>query len=303
MSSSLSQEATGEQLRRLRWSKLTASTQPRAGTHTNRTATLVGFRVYHTTDAGLLFSLQSHTWRQLGRVLNGISGGHAAELAADKIYYFGRGVGEVLGYDTVLEKAARVKRRGDGPRGIAGMSAVFAPWRSEIVTFGGRGRRHCVNTTYAFNVESKTWKKLEMRGMAPDPRDSPAAAILGTKMFIYGGYGAAGPLGDLWIAELKNSTRSRWSLVRVDGNAPTSRRMPSLYCLGDVLLVFGQKRQGHADKFDTYLPAEGRWLSEELGQVGETDEHQFSLMDSIGVAVSTGIVCFTRVGVYKLSPE
>ena len=111
------------------------------------------------------------------------------------------------------------------------MAAAFAPWRDEIVTFGGFSFQF-TNEVHAFHVESKTWKKLELNGKPPERRNAAAALICGKKMFVYGGYSISGyPLGDLWIADLSNSMRPSWSLAQ----APNGYFYDRVGCRGWLL--------------------------------------------------------------------
>lgn len=309
----LAQEAAVKQLR-LNWKRLDDEAPDFVGKQRRGTVTLVGHRVFYASKGGRLsvFSLQNHTWIALGKVLKGLDRGHSAQLVADKIYYFGLQVGGPLGnigglegvieYDILSGETNKIQNCGEEPPGKLWMSSVFAPWRNEIISFGGTNvSRQSLNLTHAFNVETKVWKRIEMRGKLPGPKAAPAAAIYGTKMYVYGGYPYLGqPSGDLRIAELGNFVAPFWTQVKVNGEVPPGQSLPSVNFLGGLLVVLGGSRRTEG-RIQIFVPQERIWHTEFNNQSVEGDEPPNDTSDHLGLTLSTGILYFTQVGIYELS--
>ena len=47
-------------------------------------------------------------------------------------------------------------------------------------------------------------------GVAPEPRASHDAALLGGDVYLFGGSGADGPLADLWLLDGAGATHDRF---------------------------------------------------------------------------------------------
>ena len=289
---------------KLWWKRLADPIPEFAGGQCRGTVTLVGSEVYYASTQGRLavFSLKQKTWRTLGKVLMEAKRGYQAQLAGDKIYYFGEGLPGMVEYDTVLVEAESIA---DSPAGYAWMATAFAPWRKEIISFGGFNRDYRrINTTHAFNVESKTWKQLEMRGEPPARRSTHAAVIYGTKMYVFGGYGRGEqPLYDMWIAELRNHSSPTWSMARVKGDAPVKMcATPSVHLLRNQLVAFGINTLSDCGNLHIYFIREGRWQIKAIPQ-GAVNIDRKTAKQHLGLNISTGILYFTRTGIYLLSIE
>ena len=242
-------------------------------------AILVGDRIYVAKRYYLAALLcKDGTWLNYTLYIKSIgtlnlSSGHVAELAEDKIYYFGGGkFNGLVEVDIVLLKrmddpsidleytVREVEMFNQGPSARAYMSSVFAEWRNLIITFGGRNRRtkQFSNDVHALDLETKAWTKLVLRGEAPLPRSAHAAMLLGTTMYIYGGFIADNYLGDLWIAELGNQCAPYWSMVKTVGPSPPPRIFARLNNLNGVLILFGGFEQKHRE-LQVYVPKENEW--------------------------------------------
>lgn len=273
-------------------------------------AVLVGDSVYWSAAEGGLwvFSRRNFQWNLLDTYLHGLRRWHVAELVHEKIYYFGEtSMQKIIEYDIVLESTREIAGFKESPLGREFMSAVFAPWRKEIVTFGGflrRGGRS--NETHGFNVESRSWTKLKLRGKPPEPRTVHAATLCGTKMYIFGGFTTGDRLlGDLWVAELGKFSVPYWSRPQIEGPTPTPRSLAALNNLNGVLVLFGgylrERAQTAQTDLDIYLEEEQKWHNrlgskvEVLGiSPGKTAQH-------LGVTTSEGILYFTPSGIFMLS--
>ena len=305
MSQTPAREATGSHLC-LQWKKLGNRSPVIVSSERTGTVTLVGDRVFHARGGGHLYmlSLQDYTWTKLDNIFEGIHKGHAAQLAFDKLYYFGHGIDGVLEFDVVLESARLIKGETKLPGGNLWMSAVFAPWRKQIIAFGGYDRSYRrMNTTQAFNVESETWTLIEMRGTPPEPRTGHAAATYGTNMYVCGGYGVNGrALGDLWIGELRNSVAPIWSLVKINGNSLTKFQLPSLTYLSNCFVLSGGIR-GPTENLHIYFLHENSWHDRYSSQLMMYNQQPPIDNDHLALTLTTGILYFTDYGIYLLSAE
>lgn len=230
-----------------------------------------------------------------------------AQLAGDKIFYFGGTNPNMIEYDTVLAVARRLQLEpgNPGPCRREWMSAVFTPWRQEIVTFGGyiNGRQRRSHETHTFNVHTKTWKKLELRGERPAERTGHGAAVCGTKMYIYGGYNWRGQvLNDICIAELSNAVVPFWSYPRVNGRVPASRPHPSLSCFNGVLVVYGDVHPSSPD-LEVFLPWESTWHGKYSANVVVENDPKLLVKEHLAVTLTDGIAYLTEHGVYCLQQQ
>ena len=273
--------------------------------------TLLGGKVYWAGGSGVLtaFSFDNLRWQTLGKPLLGISMTHVAELADEKIYFYG-GVGStaLVEYDTVLGAAREVETARTGPSGRRWMTAVFAPWRREIIYFGGihRAGESRMNDTHAFNVDSQSWKELGLRGTPPQARTGHSAVIHEKKMYIYGGFNDDFEyLGDLWIAELSSLAAQTWSLVVTRGSLPTNRTVAALNNLNGRLVVFGgfcrDYNVRHA--MSVFFPKTQEWKSRDGGEVRVAGSRPGDTTNHLSVTLSRGILYFTPSGIFLLSEE
>ena len=209
-------------------------------------------------------------------------------------------------YDVVLGHAIEVVTDEERPFGKMCLTSVYAPWRNEMITFGGYIRRHETqsNETHAFNAESNSWKLLELRGQQPEARSLHAAALYGTKMYIYGGKGTGNRyLGDLWIAELSDQRAQSWSQPIIRGTAPSGRIHTSLRVLKGLLVVFGGRKTTEGADRDTevYIPKLNSWHGQNSSLVRVRGNPPNDTAYHRGLSVSDGILYLTRSGIYKLS--
>lgn len=293
---------------RFTWRKLAGNTRERGRIY-EATVILVGDSVYWATaGAGLwVFSRRSLRWNHHRKYLRGLTRLHVAELANDKIYYFyGDHIPIIVEYDIVRARSKGITTFKKGPLGREFMSTVFAPWRKEIITFGGfvrRGGRS--NETHGLNIESRTWTKLKLRGKQPEPRTVHAAALRGTKMYIFGGFTTGDRLlSDLWVAELGNFCAPYWSRPQIEGLTPAPRSLAALNNLNGVLVLFGgypeERRQ---TELQTYLAEENWWYESSGSTVEVHGEPPERSGDLLGVTTSEGILYFTTEGIFLLSRQ
>lgn len=308
MSQPLRQDAAVTQPR-FRCCKLADRTPRFVGGHFRGTVTLVGHKVWYATreDRLSVFSLKTYTWKAISKTFMGANRGHQAELGFDKVYYL-TAKGGVVEYDPVLNEARLLMSETNGASrsggGLSWMSAVFAPWRSEIISFGGYDRYvRRTNSVQAFNVESKTWKEIEMRGKPPEPRTSPAAVMCGTKMYVFGGFNLEGhPIGDLWIAELSSFVAPTWTLAKTCGNDLFKTRTPSIKYFSNCLVVFGEAAR-FAENLQIFSRKEGGWHNQDGSQIVVNWDAAITPHEPLALTLHTGILYFTGSGIFLLSAE
>lgn len=80
-----------------------------------------------------------------------------------------------------------------------------------MVLFGGAtgdtGKYSMTGETYLFNVLTKTWTKLNVKGVPPSPRAAHAATnVEQNQMVVYGGATGGGSLAsdDLYLLDMRN---------------------------------------------------------------------------------------------------
>ena len=272
--------------------------------------TLLGDNVYWVRSEGNLavLSFQSYRWQELGSCLLGIGDWHIAQLVEDKIYYFGgNGSTALVAYDTVLCFASEVETQNTPPSGRKFMTAVFASWRNEIITFGGLNDRfQRLNETHGFNVVFKTWKEIEMRGELPQPRTGHSAVCCGTKMYVFGGVNnAARLMGDLWIAELRNAVAPFWAKLKItNGSFPRERSLATFNAFQGMLVLYGGF--GENIKVDqdlqVFLPGLKRWQGAGMNVKVDGSFPSVTYKHN-GLTTSKGILFFNDEGIHLLSEE
>ena len=273
------------------------------------TVTQVGSDVYLCKMRGHLsvFSCRTWSWTNYGHCLLGLGIWHVAELAEDKIYFFGgNGSNEVVEYDIVLKQAREVATYNESATARDFMVSGFASWRNDIVTFGGivQEAGTLSNEMHALNVETLSWKRLELRGEQPEPRYFHSATMCEKKMYIYGGCDENRELlPDLWVADFANLRAPSWSKAQVNGNNVLGRTEAALNHLEGLIVVLG----GYDDtdniqrQLQIYSSASNRWHDQDSYGVEVTGAAPGESTFYHGVSTSDGILYFTHVGVYRLS--
>ena len=303
------QSGSAEKRIRLRWKRVTGLSG--SMTYMGGSITIAGSRVYVAGSKGNLDVLSRRKWRWnwLGNQLLGLSAWHIAQLVDDKIYYFASNHSpSMVEYDTVLLIAKEIDPGKESPLGNLYMTSVFASWRKEIINFGGalawnaRGS----NETHAFHVDSRSWKKLVLKGRPPQGRVNAASTLHGSKMYIYGGYDMdANILGDLWIAELGSYRVPFWSRPMVNGFPPICRAPATLHSFNGFLVLYG----GHSEVGNTqtevaiFVPGINTWQDEAAAQIDVKGQSPKSVSYQLGVTTSEGLLYVTSIGTYLLSQE
>eukprot|EP00516_Mucochytrium_quahogii_P012817 CAMPEP_0203796920 /NCGR_PEP_ID=MMETSP0100_2-20121128/8283_1 /ASSEMBLY_ACC=CAM_ASM_000210 /TAXON_ID=96639 /ORGANISM=" , Strain NY0313808BC1" /LENGTH=329 /DNA_ID=CAMNT_0050702053 /DNA_START=1604 /DNA_END=2593 /DNA_ORIENTATION=- len=87
---------------------------------------------------------------------------------------------------------------------------------------------------------SGEWSQVEVKGEAPEPRVGHAQAVIGDKLYVFGGRQGVTmeekPLGDLFCFDTKSKT---WSACGTQGDSPCPRSFHQMVSVGKRLFVFG----------------------------------------------------------------
>ena len=283
---------------------------------------LVGDRVYAINSLGVPSFLSRRTgeWISLPMPEDLLIGSdHAGDLVDDKIYVTGGEITDcVVEFDLALESIARVESFGDtmGPTERKSMTALYTAWRREIVFFGGHTAPEELdveieeslvlsNETYSFNVDSKSWQLLQLKGGPPLSRTGHAAVIKGFNMYVYGGYNHMERyLREVWIAHLNTRARPYWSMPRVEGRVPPGRVRATFNNLAGYLVLFGgySRNEDIQTRVDLYCPSKSRWITgvstegwrrDSMSSVEVTDTCPRYTGFPLGIEVSEGVLIFT----------
>ncbi len=151
---------------------------------------------------------------------------------------------------------------GEAPAPRRDAVLVYDFIRDRLILFGGRSTA-ALNDTWAFDLESRTWRELvPPEGLRPPARYGAVAGLDSSNDRLLVATGAAGPgryLNDLWQFDLKTDS---WSEVVVEGDLPPERAgaVGGIYSYGTDLYL-SQGRTGDGCLADTwvYTPEENRW--------------------------------------------
>eukprot|EP01018_Ginkgo_biloba_P014162 Gb_08826 [translate_table: standard] len=106
-----------------------------------------------------------------------------------------------------------------------------------IVVFGGyRASMGHLNELWILDLQQKTWTLPEYFGTPPSPRRGHTAAVIGNRMFVFGGYDGTRHFSDLHALDLQTM---EWKCITTQGESPTSRRHHSLISVGRQLILYG----------------------------------------------------------------
>ena len=157
-------------------------------------------------------------------------------------------------YDMVLGEWTLVDAKSP-PRARAMCSGELID-EARFVLFGGYdlAAQLFLNETWVFDVRASVWSQVDVQGQAPCPRwthESCASEDSGRDVqdvFIYGGYGGAGLLADLFILHCRR-TGYRWSRPKVSGVIPPAMNGNRMTYFGGKILLSGGSGNGNGQHF------------------------------------------------------
>lgn len=136
----------------------------------------------------------------------------------------------------------RAAKRGNTPCKRWGHSVVLH--QNNMYIFGGSGNTTSTRnweTIYILNCENFDWEKClpydNTNTQYPEPRDSHAATLIGSQMYLFGGSNGDVPLNDLFSF---NFATKAWNIVNTVGDPPSPREGHSGVALMDrYFFIFG----------------------------------------------------------------
>ncbi|KAK7491008.1 hypothetical protein BaRGS_00017704, partial [Batillaria attramentaria] len=142
------------------------------------------------------------------------------------------------------------------------------------------------------NTTEHRWSNPEFQGTAPSPRSGHAAALLGNKLYIFGGQCGAQVMNDLHCLDLRE--RPKWSELESSAEVPQARYFHSLTAVDkDRLLLFGGlTARGPLDDLWLLTPQtpEVQWLQLRTGTSFSRHYHTACCTQSGNVLVFGGSV-------------
>lgn len=92
------------------------------------------------------------------------------------------------------------------------------------------------NDIWYFDLVTHIWYPIAAVGYIPLPRESPGATLVDDTLYIFGGRGANGTLGDLCAFRIHSK---RWYTFENMGQPPTPRYGATLTLVENKIYVFG----------------------------------------------------------------
>ena len=161
--------------------------------------------------------------------VEGASAGLADDDGRDDV------AGPLRGLDLEWEEP---KTHGTAPGPCNMHTADFIePLRQVLVFRGGDGREY-LNDLHALDVDSMTWRNMEgsLRGEPPFARANHSSAVIGHRLFIFGGWDGQKRLNDIHVLDTSTWT---WHEAVPRGSAPHPRAGMTFANLRDRLFLFG----------------------------------------------------------------
>lgn len=174
---------------------------------------------------------------------------------------------------------------GDLPR--CRSSAAMAAVGKSLHLFGGLNcESGWLDDFHVFDTETNIWKQAQASGHKPSPRDKVSSAVVGNKIYFFGGFG---PLSEVqvqkalhnrdssdeddsdddqtakfgWFNDLFifDTTSKTWSKVEHPiANSPSPRAASSMCSVGSSLLVFGGRdKEGRCNDLHIFDTASSAW--------------------------------------------
>ena len=103
-----------------------------------------------------------------------------------------------------------IEVNGDIPQARFGHTITLVS-KTKVVLFGGAtgdtGKYSMTGETYMFNIMTKTWQKLSVKGVPPSPRAAHSATnVESMQMVVYGGATGGGGFAsdDLYLLDMRH---------------------------------------------------------------------------------------------------
>ncbi|KAL0363221.1 UNVERIFIED_CONTAM: tRNA wybutosine-synthesizing protein 2/3/4 [Sesamum calycinum] len=121
-----------------------------------------------------------------------------------------------------------------------------------IYVIGGRADpMNILNEVWVFSNAKKEWKLLPCSGTLFRPRHRHTAAVVGSKIYVFGGIDNDAVLSSLYVFD---TDTFEWSEIEIQGDQPGPRHSHSMDASGSKLYIFGgyngEKALGDLYSFD-----------------------------------------------------
>ena len=163
---------------------------------------------------------------------------HTTTLVGERLLVLGASSGGTFKEMHVLDIDALAWQpiEGDGQAPIARSRHTSTLVGKDLLCFGGVGGGRPLNDLYVLQTGGKGlyWTEPPVNGVPPNPRVGHASALVGTKMFVFGGHDGKTCLNDVHILVTMN-----WRVVPAKGGRPNPRVSPTLTHVGNKLVLLG----------------------------------------------------------------
>lgn len=154
------------------------------------------------------------------------------------------------------------------PPGPSNMhTADWIEEKQEIFLFRGGDGKIYDNSVSAFNVSTSTWRSVETAGEKPTIRANHASCVVGSNLFIFGGWNGKVRNATLHVLDT-SATTPQWSTPSINGSKPMPRAGCTITSIRGMVFLFGGS--GPADSFNdfyVYNPATQEWKEAISGHV------------------------------------
>ncbi|KAK2644488.1 hypothetical protein Ddye_019683 [Dipteronia dyeriana] len=142
-----------------------------------------------------------------------------------------------------------------------------------MFVIGGRGDPlNILSDVWVFSVADNEWRLLECTGSAFPPRHRHAAAVVGSKLYVFGGLTDNAISSSIHVLDTDNL---QWKELSVSGEWPCARHSHSMVAYGSQIYIFGghngDKILGDLYSFDVHKCL---WKKEEVA--GKSPHARFS---------------------------
>ena len=106
-------------------------------------------------------------------------------------------------------------------------------WASakKIVLFGGLDRKTRFADLWTYDTSARAWVEIVTEGEAPPPRAHHCATMVGSTLYVFGGYGGNGKVySDIWSIDLapeapdeEGAPAPTWTCMQLKGKGPSPR--------------------------------------------------------------------------------
>lgn len=143
-------------------------------------------------------------------------------------------------------------------------SCVYEDGPSMVVYGGYRSEVGLLSEVWVLDLHRLYWSCPEYFGTPPEPRRGHGAGMVGSNMYVFGGYNGREHLDDFHVLDIKTMT---WECIHGQGQGPSARRQHSVTVVGKHLVVYGgydgKRYLGDLFSFDTTHRWWKRWPDQE----------------------------------------